>query len=50
MGYDTAGAEARHAVAQFRHSTHEEDRVARRKEEIESLQEALRILNGEDVA
>jgi chromosome segregation ATPase len=26
-----------------------EDRVARRKEEIESLQEALRILNGEDV-
>jgi len=27
-----------------------EDRVARRKEEIESLQEALRILNGEDVA
>jgi len=25
-----------------------EDRVARRKEEIESLQEALRILNGED--
>jgi len=27
-----------------------EDRVARRKEEIESLQEALRILAGEDVA
>merc|ERR550514_445217 len=27
-----------------------EDRVARRKEEIESLQEALRILTGEDVA
>jgi cell division septum initiation protein DivIVA len=27
-----------------------EDRVARRKEEIQSLQEALRILNGEDVA
>jgi len=27
-----------------------EDRVARRKEEIESLQEALKILNGEDVA
>merc|ERR1719221_323134 len=27
-----------------------EDRVGRRKEEIESLQEALRILNGEDVA
>jgi len=27
-----------------------EDRVARRKEEIESLQEALRILNGEDMA
>merc|ERR1712137_1516737 len=27
-----------------------EDRVNRRKEEIESLQEALRILNGEDVA
>merc|ERR1719456_1724258 len=27
-----------------------EDRVAKRKEEIESLQEALRILNGEDVA
>jgi prefoldin subunit 5 len=27
-----------------------EDRVARRKEEIESLQEALRILSGEDVA
>jgi len=27
-----------------------EDRVARRKEEIESLQEALRILNGEDIA
>jgi cbb3-type cytochrome oxidase cytochrome c subunit len=26
-----------------------DDRVARRKEEIESLQEALRILNGEDV-
>merc|ERR1712086_438329 len=26
-----------------------EDRVARRKEEIESLQEALRILNGEDI-
>jgi len=26
-----------------------EDRVARRKEEIESLQEALKILNGEDV-
>jgi len=26
-----------------------EDRVAQRKEEIESLQEALRILNGEDV-
>merc|ERR1719277_1216 len=27
-----------------------EDRVARRKEEIESLQEALRILNGEEIA
>jgi len=27
-----------------------EDRVARRKEEIESLQEALNILNGEDIA
>jgi len=27
-----------------------EDRVARRKEEIESFQEALRILNGEDIA
>jgi hypothetical protein len=27
-----------------------EDRVGRRKEEIESLQEALRILNGEDIA
>jgi len=27
-----------------------DDRVARRKEEIESLQEALRILNGEDIA
>jgi len=27
-----------------------EDRAARRKEEIESLQEALRILNGEDAA
>jgi len=27
-----------------------EDRVARRKEEIESLQEALRSLNGEDIA
>jgi len=27
-----------------------EDRVSRRKEEIESLQEALRILNGEDIA
>merc|ERR1719222_713365 len=27
-----------------------ESRVARRKEEIESLQEALRILNGEDLA
>jgi len=27
-----------------------EDRVARRKEEIESLQEALRILSGEDLA
>jgi len=27
-----------------------EDRVAQRKEEIESLQEALRILNGEDLA
>merc|ERR1712124_104673 len=27
-----------------------EDRVARREEEIESLKEALRILNGEDVA
>ena len=27
-----------------------EDRVARRKEEIESLQEALKILNGEDMA
>jgi cell division septum initiation protein DivIVA len=27
-----------------------EERVARRKEEIESLQEALRILNGEDLA
>merc|ERR1740129_407818 len=26
------------------------DRVGRRKEEIESLQEALRILNGEDIA
>merc|ERR1719506_676212 len=27
-----------------------EEKVARRKEEIESLQEALRILNGEDLA
>merc|ERR1712151_1148631 len=27
-----------------------EDRVSRRKEEIESLQEALKILNGEDLA
>eukprot|EP00415_Alexandrium_ostenfeldii_P001260 UN1260 len=27
-----------------------DDRVARRKAEIESLQEALRILNGEDIA
>merc|ERR1719442_242928 len=27
-----------------------DDRVARREEEIESLQEALRILNGEDIA
>eukprot|EP00421_Protoceratium_reticulatum_P019283 CAMPEP_0168376850 /NCGR_PEP_ID=MMETSP0228-20121227/10528_1 /TAXON_ID=133427 /ORGANISM="Protoceratium reticulatum, Strain CCCM 535 (=CCMP 1889)" /LENGTH=685 /DNA_ID=CAMNT_0008389839 /DNA_START=55 /DNA_END=2112 /DNA_ORIENTATION=- len=27
-----------------------DDRIARRKEEIESLQEALRILNGEDTA
>jgi len=27
-----------------------DDRVARRKEEIESLQEALKILNGEDIA
>merc|ERR1719321_907414 len=27
-----------------------EGRVSRRKEEIESLQEALRILNGEDIA
>merc|ERR1712179_477434 len=27
-----------------------EDRVARRKEEIESLQEALKILNGDDLA
>merc|ERR1712113_1224618 len=27
-----------------------DDRVARRKEEIESLQEALKILNGEDLA
>merc|ERR1719359_19517 len=27
-----------------------EDRVTRRKEEIESLQEALKILNGEDIA
>merc|ERR1719373_1485684 len=27
-----------------------EDRVARRKEEIESLQKALKILNGEDIA
>jgi len=27
-----------------------EDRVARRKDEIESLQDALRILNGEDIA
>merc|ERR1719181_1722456 len=27
-----------------------EDRVARRKEEIESMQEALKILNGEDIA
>jgi len=27
-----------------------EDRVTRRKEEVESLQEALRILNGEDLA
>ena len=26
-----------------------EDRVARRKEEIESLQEALKILNGDDL-
>merc|ERR1719502_646144 len=27
-----------------------EDRVQRRKEEVESLQEALKILNGEDIA
>merc|ERR550514_1675508 len=27
-----------------------DDRVGRRKEEIQSLQEALRILNGEDIA
>merc|ERR1712232_769860 len=27
-----------------------EDRVARRKEEIDSLKEALKILNGEDIA
>merc|ERR1712045_79414 len=27
-----------------------DDRVARKKEEIESLQEALRILNGEDLS
>merc|ERR1719210_119749 len=27
-----------------------DDRVSRRKEEIESLQEALRILNGEEIA
>jgi len=27
-----------------------DDRVARRKEEIDSLQQALQILNGEDVA
>jgi len=27
-----------------------EGRVTRRKEEIQSLQEALRILNGEDIA
>ena len=27
-----------------------EDRVARRKEEIQSLQEALKILNGDDIA
>ena len=27
-----------------------EDRVARRKEEIESLQEALKILSGDDIA
>jgi len=27
-----------------------EDRVARRKEEVESLQEALQIMNGEDIA
>jgi len=27
-----------------------EDRVARRKEEIESLQESLKILNGEELA
>merc|ERR1719181_256141 len=27
-----------------------EDRVARRKEEIQSLQEALKILSGEDIA
>merc|ERR1719313_1830361 len=27
-----------------------DDRVARRKEEVESLQEALKILNGEDIA
>merc|ERR1712096_540288 len=27
-----------------------DDRVTRRKEEIESLQEALKILNGEDIA
>jgi len=27
-----------------------DDRVARRKEEIQSLQEALKILNGEDIA
>merc|ERR1719393_1050441 len=30
--------------------TSSEDRVARRKEEIQSLQEALKILNGEDIA
>jgi hypothetical protein len=27
-----------------------EDRVRRREEEIQSLKEALRILNGEDIA